>query len=325
MTLSANGPIKVAILSRILLGDPAAMSSLHAAGLEVVLELSEYDALGPDEAQWREALAGVAGLVVGLQPLTAERIAAAPSLRYVLKIGTGLDNIDLAAAQRAALTVDSLAGLNAPAVAEYAFGLMLAAARRIPEADRSMRSGEWTRLTGRHLGGRTLGLIGYGDIARLMIPKAQGFGMDVVVHRQSAAPVAEAGVRSVTLAELLAVSDFISVHVPLTAETAGLLGAAEFAAMRAGVVLVNTARGAVLDEDALYAALVEGRVAAAALDTWSAEPPGPNRLVDLPNVVASPHNAGYSDVTTALTAATAAQRLIDGVAVEATSPFVRQP
>jgi D-3-phosphoglycerate dehydrogenase len=310
------GPAKaggrVAVLSRIMGSNQEAMAELDAAGLEVVLDLAGYQALGGDEAAWRRVLATVKGLVVGLQPLPAATFEAAPELRYVLRIGTGTDNIDLDAATARGVTVEALPGLNAPAVAEYAFGLMLAAARRIPEADRSLRAGEWTRLPGRHLGGRTLGLIGYGEIARLMVPKARGFDMDVIAYRRSPAQNSD-GVRQVGLDELLGLSDFISVHVPLTEQTRSLIGRPEFGLMRDGVVLVNTARGAVVDERELYRALVSGKVAACALDVFENEPPGDSPLLTLPNVVASPHNGGYSDVITSLTALTAAQRLIAGV------------
>lgn len=303
---------RVAVLSRILGTNADAMAELDRAGLEVVLDLAGYQALGDDDVSWRKVLATISGLVVGLQPVSAATLEAAPGLRYVLRIGTGTDNIDLAAAAARGVQVEALPGLNAPAVAEYAFGLMLAAARRIPEADRSMRAGEWTRFPGRHLGGRTLGLIGYGEIARLMVPKARGFDMDVITHRRSAAPDAD-GVRQVGLDELLAQSDYISVHVPLTEQTRSMIGAREFALMRDGVVLVNTARGAVVDERELYRALVSGKVAACGLDVFASEPPGDSPLLTLPNVIASPHNGGYSDVITSLTALTAAQRLIAGV------------
>lgn len=308
--MSAGG--QVAVLSRILGTNADAMAELDQAGLKVVLDLEGYQALGGDDAAWEKVLATISGLVVGLQPISAATFAAAPGLRYVLRIGTGTDNIDLNAAAAHGVTVEALPGLNAPAVAEYAFGLMLAAARRIPEADRSMRAGEFTRFPGRHLGGRTLGLIGYGEIARLMVPKARGFDMDVITYRRSAAPPAD-GVRAVGLDELLAQSDFISVHVPLTEQTRSMIGRREFGLMRDGVVLVNTARGAVVDEQELYRALAGGKVAACGLDVFASEPPGDSPLLSLPNVVASPHNGGYSDVITSLTALTAARRLIAGV------------
>jgi phosphoglycerate dehydrogenase-like enzyme len=310
----------VAILSRILGGHPAAMARLREAGLEVVIDLPGYEALGGDQAAWYRILAGVEGLVVGLQPMPAAAFDAARSLRYVLRIGTGLDNIDVAAAARRGVAVESLPGLNAPAVAEYAFGLMLAAARRIPEADRSLRAGEWTRFPGMHMGGRALGLIGYGEIARLMVPKAHGFGMDVLVYRRSAEPVTGGGVTRASLDDLLRRSDFNSVHGPLTDQTRGLIGRREFGLMRDGVVLVNTARGAVVDEDELYRALARGKVAACGLDVFEHEPPDRSPLLTLPNVVASPHNGGYSDVATEMSALAAADHLIGGVTLPACSP-----
>lgn len=304
---------RVAVLSRIMGSNAGAMAELDAAGLEVVLDLAGFNALDGDEAAWHKVLGTVRGLVIGLQPLSAATFDAAPDLRYVLRIGTGTDNIDLDAAAAHGVTVEALPGLNAPAVAEYAFGLLLAAARRIPEANQSIRAGEWTRFAGRHLGGRTLGLIGYGEIAQLMVPKARGFDMDVIVHRRQPLPAAD-GVRQASgLDELLAEADYISVHVPLTEQTRGMIGAREFGLMRDGVVLVNTARGAVVDERELYRALAGGKVAACALDVWENEPPGDSPLLTLPNVVASPHNGGYSDVITNLTAVTAARRLIAGV------------
>lgn len=309
-------PRRVAVLSRILGSNAEAMAELGKAGLEVVLDLAGYEAFGGDEASWRRVLATVTGLVVGLQPLTAETFASAAELRYVLRIGTGTDNIDLAAAAAHGVVVEALPGLNAPAVAEYAFGLLLAAARRIPEADRSVRAREWTRFPGRHLGGRTLGLIGYGEIARLMVPKARGFDMDVIACRRSPGGNADE-VRQVGLDELLGQSDFISVHVPLTEETRSLIGKREFGLMRDGAVLVNTARGAVVDERELYRALVSGKIAACGLDVFEDEPPGESPLLTLPNVVASPHNGGYSDVITGLTAFTAAHRLMAGVSQSA--------
>jgi D-3-phosphoglycerate dehydrogenase / 2-oxoglutarate reductase len=304
---------RLALLSRIVGSDRAAMAHLADAGVDVVIDLPGFQALAGDERRWQEVLGRIDGLVLGLQPLTRAHLDAAPDLRYVLRIGTGTDNIDVAAAHDRGIVVESLAGLNAPAVAEYAFALLLAAAKHIPAADQSLRSGEWTRFYGRHLGGRTLGLIGFGEIARAMVPKARGFGMDVIAHRRSGTQDSD-GVSMVSLDELLTSSDFISLHVPLTDATRGMIGARELALVRPGTVLVNTARGAVVDEQALYDALVDGRIGAAALDVFTVEPPGPSPLFDLPNVVVSPHNGGYSDLVTELTARSAVARIVAGLA-----------
>jgi D-3-phosphoglycerate dehydrogenase len=305
---------RVALLSRIVGSDRTAMAQLADAGVDVVIDLPGYEALGGDGARWQEVLGRIDGLVLGLQPLTSADLDAAPDLRYVLRIGTGTDNIDVAAANDRGIVVESLPGLNAPAVAEYAFALLLAAAKRIPDADRSLRAGEWTRFYGRHLGGRTLGLVGFGEIARAMVPKARGFGMDVIAHRRSATDEDTDGVRMVSLDELLTSSDFVSLHVPLTDRTRNMIGARELGMVRPGMVLVNTARGAVIDEQALCDALVSGRVGACALDVFSVEPPVGTPLLDLPNVVVSPHNGGYSDLVTERTARGAAARIVAGLA-----------
>jgi len=305
-----TGPaVRVALLSRIVGDSATAMGRLRDLGVDVVLDLPGHTALNGDQERWDAVLREIDGLVVGLQPVDRRLFETAGKLRYVLRIGTGLDNVDTAAAREFGVRVDSLPGLNAAAVAEYAFGLLLAAARRIPEADASMRAGEWTRFAGRHLGGRTLGLIGYGDIGSLMVPMAHGFGMRVLVHRRSGAAVDAPGVRTVPLDELLAGSDFLSLHVPLTDETRHLLGAREFALMRPGAVLVNTARGEVVDERALDDALASGRVGAAALDVFPREPPPPTALPARRNVVLSPHNGGYSDLAMERTAAAAVDAL----------------
>lgn len=306
-------PVRVALLSRIVGNSDAAMRRLRDLGVEVVLDLPGYTALGGDQERWDAVLRDIDGLVIGLQPVDRRLFETAVKLRYVLRIGTGLDNVDTEAAGEFGVRVDSLPGLNAAAVAEYAFGLLLAAARRIPEADASMRAGQWTRFAGRHLGGRTLGLIGYGDIGSLMVPKAHGFGMRVLVHRRSGVAVDEPGVQVVPLDELLAASDYLSLHVPLTDETRHLLGAREFGLMKRGVVLVNTARGEVVDERALDAALACGGVAAAALDVFPQEPPPPTPLLVRRNVVLSPHNGGYSDIVMEQTAAAAVDALSDAL------------
>lgn len=298
----------VALLSRIAGNSSEARRRLRSAGVEIVVDLPGYEALADDLEQWHALMRDVDVLVVGLQPVDRALFEAAPRLRHVLRVGTGLDNIDLAAAQTHGVTVENLAGMNAGAVAEFAFALLLAAAKRIPEADASVRSGEWRRMVGRHLGGRTLGLIGFGDIAQAMVPKALGFGMDVVVTRRRDEPIEMKGVRAVPLDTLLSTSHFISVHVPLTEQTRGLIGPREVALMN-DVVLVNTARGEVIDEDALGEGLRSGRIAACGLDVFHAEPPTGSPLLSLPNVVLSAHTAAHTDTANEAVAAA----VVDGV------------
>jgi len=319
---AARPGAKVALLSRIVGGNDRALRRLREAGVEVVLDLPGYQALGGDMRRWHAAARGIDALVVGLQPVDRALIDAAPRLRYVLRMGTGVDNVDLAAAGERGVRVANLAGMNADAVAEYAFALLLAAAKRVPEADASVRAGQWRRFTGRHLGGRTLGLVGFGDIGRAMVPMAQGFGMDVLVHRRTPDPEADAryGVRTVPLDDLLAGSDFVSLHAPLTEQTKNLIGARELALMRPGAVFVNTARGELVDEAALAAALARGHLGACGLDVFAAEPPGASPLLDLPRVVVSPHNGAYSDQAVDAMAAAAVDALLEGLARPADLP-----
>jgi len=305
----------VALLTRIVGNDSEARARLAAAGIETAIDLAGYDRLmrQPDGlARWHDIAAGIHGLVVGLQPVDRALFEAAPGLRYVLRVGTGLDNIDVEEAERRGVIIANLAGLNADAVAEHAFALLLAAALRIVESDASMRKDEWTRFPGKQLGGRTLGLIGYGAIGSAMVPKARGFGMDVIVYRRSGSPGDMTdGVPCVSLDELLERADFISVHVPLTAETRGLIGAAEIARMRDDVVLVNTARGEVVDEQALAAALHSGKIRAAGVDVFEEEPPVGSPLLSAPNAILTPHNGGYSDVVMRRVASAAADFMIE--------------
>jgi glyoxylate reductase len=289
---STSAPRKIGLLSRIVAGSPRAMTRLAEAGTEVLVDLAGYEARERD-ARWEQALAQMDGLVVGLQPVDRALLDRTPQLTTIVRMGTGMDNIDLDETDRRGIRVTALPGRNAEAVAELAFGLLLAAARGIARSDREIRAGVWQRSTGRHLGGRTLGLIGYGAIAQGMVPKARGFGMEVIVHRRSGAPAGD--LASVTLEELIDRSQFISLHVPLTADTRGLIGAAEIDRMR-GTVLVNTARGEVVDEAALISGLGAGNVAAAGLDVFASEPLGDSPLLALDNVVLTPHNGSYSDV-----------------------------
>lgn len=303
---------RIAQLSRIVALDPDASRRLVEAGIEVVVDLPGYERLVREggTAAWLASLAEVEGMIVGLQPVDRAVLDAAPRLRWVLRMGTGTDNVDLEALGERGVEFANLPGLNAEAVAEHAFALLLAAAKRVPEAHELVRSGGWGRLPARHLGGRTLGLVGYGAIAQLLTPKALGFGMNVLVHRRSPRDRTEDGHRVVGLDELVERSDFLSVHVPLTPQTHHLIGRREIAMMR-GTVIVNTSRGEVIDESALHDGLVAGNVLAAGLDVFASEPPSGSPLLTLTNVVLSPHNAGFSDLIMAKIAAAAADFATD--------------
>jgi glyoxylate reductase len=243
----------------------------------------------------------------------AERLAWAPRLRVLANMAVGYDNIDLAACTAAGVLVTNTPGVLTDAVADLTFGLLLATARRIPEADKLVRAGGWTGITpsfmlGRQVAGATIGIIGMGRIGQAVARRALGFGMRVLYHNRRRTE-AEFAYRSLDL--LLAESDFVVILVPRSPETVGLIGARELGLMRPTAVLVNVGRGGVVDEAALYEALVSGRLWGAGLDVWAEEPvPVSHPLLVLPNVVALPHIGSATVETRTAMAVHAAENLV---------------
>jgi phosphoglycerate dehydrogenase-like enzyme len=229
-----------------------------------------------------------------LKPCTAAIIAAAPRLKLIQKIGVGTNTIDLDAAKARGIPVCNLPGTNSRAVAELALTLMLATIRRIPRFDAGMRQGVWSEPSLQdgigELGGRTVGLIGYGSIPRLLAPVLHALGCCIVYTARNPVPDALGEYR--TLDALLAEADIVSLHIPLTETTERTIDAAAFARMKPGAILINTARGGLLDQPALTDALRSGKLAGAGLDVFATEPPDfADPLFALPNVVATPHIA----------------------------------
>lgn len=225
--------------------------------------------------------------------VTGEVIERGERLRYIGRAGVGVDNIDLAAATERGIIVMNSPGGNTISTAEHTIGVMLAVARHIPQAHASLTGGGWDRKTyrGAELWGKTLGVVGLGRVGRAVAARMLAFEMEVIASDPfvSASDADAMGVTLVTLDELVARSDWITVHVPLGSDTAGLIGAAELARMKDGVVVLNCARGGVVDEDALLAALESGKVAAAGLDVYASEPPGNHPLFSHPRSVFTPH------------------------------------
>jgi len=241
------------------------------------------------------ALDGIDAALVANEPLTAEVLARAPKLRVIVRTGVGYDSIDVEAAARQGISVSNLPGVNANAVAEYTFGLLLAGARRLVPSASGVAAGRWPREDGHELRGSTLGLIGYGSAARAVVPLAHAFGMTVVCTTGVPAGLRGPDVRFTGLAELLSISDYVSVHTSLTERTRGLLDAAAFDRMKPTAVLVNTSRGAIVDEDALVAAVRSGRIAGAALDVVREEPlPAGSPLRGVDGIVVYSHLAGQT-------------------------------
>ena len=274
------------------------------------LSPATIDALGPDfevrhcrGADRGELLAALpeveAVLIRSATKMDAEAIAAAPRLKVVARAGVGLDNVDVKAATQAGVMVVNAPTSNIVSAAELAIALLLATARHVPQANASLRGGLWKRsaYTGVELFEKTLGVIGLGRIGVLMVARLSAFGMNIVAYDPyvSTARAGQLGVRLLGLDELLAESDFITVHLPKTPETTGLLGEAQLRLVKPSVRIVNAARGGIVDETALYQALVEGRVAAAGLDVFSTEPCTDSPLFGLDSVVATPHLGASTD------------------------------
>lgn len=241
--------------------------------------------------------------------------AAGPGLRVVANVAVGYDNVDLEAAGARGVAVTNTPGVLDDATADLALALLLAAARRLGEGERLIRAGRpwaWGMefMLGRDLRGKRLGIVGLGAIGALVARRARAFGIEIAYANRSAADpglVAELGAVRLELDELLASSDFVSLHTPLTAETRGLISAERLARMKPEAILVNTARGPVVDEAALAAALREGRLAAAALDVYEHEPEVHPELLELENVTLLPH-LGSATVETREAMATLAAR-----------------
>jgi len=246
-----------------------------------------------------EVRAADALVVRSATKVTAKLLEGAERLRVIGRAGVGVDNVDLDAATRKGVVVMNTPGGNAVSVAEHTLALLLALARRLPQADTSMKKGQWEKkkLQGIELRSKTLGLIGFGQIGREVARLAQAFEMEVVAYDPyvSSLVAGELNIKLVSLEELLKTSDFISLHASATAETRHLLNARTLGQTKPGVRIVNCARGDLINEGDLLAALEGGQVAGAGLDVFEAEPPKDPRVVNHPHVIATPHIAGSTE------------------------------
>ncbi|MEV4623320.1 2-hydroxyacid dehydrogenase [Asanoa sp. NPDC049573] len=276
-------------------------------------KVAEVDEASGDEHALIAALSGVEVAITQMAPFTARVLAAADTLRLLVVCRGGPVNVNLDAAAAAGVTVRSTPGRNAVAAAEHTIALMLAALRQIPDRDSGVRAGEWRSdlyaldQVGGELAGSTVGLVGYGAIGRRVGRILTAFDARVLVHDPYADPATLDAATAVDLPELLDRSAVLSLHARLTPETAGMIGAAELARLPRGAVLVNTARGGLLDYAAVVDALDRGHLGGAAFDVFDAEPlPAGSRLRDAPRVVLTPHLAGATRETAARAARLAA-------------------
>ena len=296
---------------KLLICDPTAPDAIEAmrqAGIEVDVR----DDITAEELE--TVLAGYDAMVVRSRTkVRAPLIDKAPSLKLIIRGGVGLDNIDVAYAGSKGIEVRNTPAASSNSVAELTIGYLLALARRIPQVTASMKEGRWEKKAfskGSEIAGKTLGLIGLGRIGGLVGQKAHALGMEVLFYRRTPTEVDFA--TQVSLDELLARADFVSLHVPHTPETHYLIGADEIAKMKDGVCIVNCGRGGTLDESALYDAIQSGKVAGAALDVFEDEKEERGkRLMTLPQVIGSPHIGAGTKEAAARVGAEVAQIAIE--------------
>ena len=292
-----------------------AEATLKDNGIEVVYTPTP----GPlPEATLLPLLEGFDAVIASSDGYTAQVFASNPKLQIVSRWGVGIDSIDLKAATDAGALITNCPGSMTDPVADYTFALLLSLARKIPEGDAMIRKGGWGELTGVLVCGKTLGLVGLGQIGQGVARRAGGFGMRILAYdpplqaNKSALPPELANVEFVTLEELFAQSDFVSLHAPNVPETRNLVNAERLAQMKPSAYLVNTARGALVDETALRTALEAGQIAGAALDVYAKEPLAPDHpLRNAPRCVLTPHNAFNARETALATSMQTVQNVLN--------------
>lgn len=294
--------------------DSAAVQRIRAAGHEVI------EAKGLAAPDLLTALKGVHGLLVrSATKVTAEVLAGAPDLRVVVRAGTGLDNVDRAAADARGVVVRNTPDANTISVAEITFGMLLALERHLASAAADLRAGRWekSKYGGREIFGRTLGIVGFGRIGREVAARARAFGMPVLVFDELVrkGPAGFEWVRHVERDALLREADVVTLHVPLTDHTRHSISTRELGLMQPDAVLVNASRGGVVDETALHAALTSGGLRAAAIDVFEREPAAADHpLLRLPNVLALPHLGASTSEAQRRAGADAAGALLEALA-----------
>lgn len=260
-----------------------------------------------------QLLDGCEGIVAGLDFITARVINESAGLKVISRYGAGVDRVDIAAASARGIRVCNTPGANSQAVADLAFGLILCAARRIPMLDRLTREEKWTRSTGAELYEKTIGMLGLGAVGRAVAKRASGFSMRVMAYDPfiDEAYARANGIEPSAFGELIRQADVISLHLPMTDETRHIINADAMRAMKPGAIIVNTARGGLIDEAAAYDMLKSGHLGGLGLDAYEDEPPAKSPLFTLDNVVLTPHTGAHTREATANMADMAVRNLID--------------
>ncbi|MHA2857285.1 phosphoglycerate dehydrogenase [Paenibacillus lautus] len=262
----------------------------------------------------KEVVGSVDGVIAGVDTWNEEIFKLAPQLQGIARFGVGVDNIDLEAARKYGIQVTNVPRGNANAVAELAIGLMISVRRHIPALDRSTKNGSWERFVGSELAGGTIGLLGFGNIAQLTAKKLKGFDVEIIAYDKypDTAKASEYGVTMTTFEQVLAHSDIVSMHLPSLKETHHIMNDKAFARMKPSAIFINTARGAVVDEQALSRALSSGVIAGAAIDVYESEPVSADHpILQIGNLITTPHTAAETFETYTRVSMITAQALLD--------------
>ena len=307
----------MSVKPRVLICDP-----IHEEGIEKLREAGFQVDVKPEISaeELREAVSNYEVLVVRSRTkVRREIIERGEKLKVIGRAGVGLDNIDLEAAEEKGVKVLNTPEAPAYAVAELTLGLLLCLARQIPRADQSMKEGKWAKklFRGWQLRGKTLGVIGLGHIGEKVARLAKAFGMKILITKRTPPPpevLEELEAEFIPLEQLLQRSDVVSIHVPLTPQTRHMIGEKEIALMKNGAFIINTSRGQIVDEKALYKALESGKLGGAALDVFETEPPTDYALMRLPNVVCTPHIGAQTVEAQKAAATLLAEKIIKALA-----------
>ncbi|MCC7372659.1 MAG: phosphoglycerate dehydrogenase [Chloroflexi bacterium] len=291
--------------------DPSPLDKLEAAGWTVK---QVPEGVRPNEDQLIELLEGVDATVAGGEPYTRKVLSQARSLKHVARWGVGFDRVDLDAATDEGVLVTTTQGANDWGVADHAVALMLACGHLVVSAHLEMMEKGWTRAIGDDLWRQKVGIFGLGRIGRGVAQRVHGFEAEILGHDPWADPkaCAELGIKLVSPEELLREADYVTLHLPLNADTHHFVNRERLALMKKTAYLVNTARGGLVNEDALYDALTSGQIAGAGLDVREQEPPTDTRFNTLPNVILSPHNAGITHQTVSAMSHMAVDSILSG-------------
>lgn len=305
-------------------GESRGLEILAAAGLEIINAEGGNWGTGASDEELRRTIAGADFVIAGLEPFNAETIAACPELKLISRRGIGYDAVDLAACRRHGVTLARTLGAVEGAVAEHVLAYILYFAKCIGRQNEAMQRGEWTRIMAAGAKSRRLGLVGFGGIGKEIARRAVPFGMEVSYYcrHPRAEWDAQYGVSYQPLDELLAQSDYVSVNVPLTAETEKLFDAAAFAKMKQGSIFINIARAKVMDEKALRAAVDSGHLGGAAVDVFLKEPCTDSALHGSDKIILTPHTAPFTAENFALMNNIAAQNVVDFVRGELEEKYI---